>query len=211
MSDFHELDGLIPGEKPERLKDLHARLEGQQLAWLHLTESDGSPLVMGDGGLAVALEFVTGERWIISACAQVPVRYWDFRFLFRLMWRRIPPQKIETPRSRKYFSQGRDAKLPASVHTSRPSAKMAPEDIQKICEGEIIAGLKIREDPSPAGGERSVLEFRSGWRFAMEAGPPPPPLPGELVTPITADMEYALIPPPRGRRIYAMNGGGLRG
>ena len=216
VSQFFDPQPIIPGERPENRNLLTEQLEGQQLVYLHLGEPDGRPLIMPDGGVALAFELRTGERWLVWACAQMPMSKWDPRFRFRLLWRRIPAQRIQTPRSERYFSQGRDSKLPASVHTSRATAGPTGEEMSKILEGEYIAGLRVRPEPSAEGGERSVLEFRSGHRLAMEAGPPPAlALQGDpaapIATPITADMEVTLIPPPRGRRIYAMNGGGLRG
>src|SRR3990167_3179570 len=106
MTDFTEADGLIPGEKRERMQDLAAMLEGQQLAWLHLSEADGTAMVMLDGGLALGLELVSSERWIVWASAQVPVEKLDLRFRYRLLWRRIPPQKIVTTRTERYFRPG---------------------------------------------------------------------------------------------------------
>jgi len=162
---------LLPGEKPEAKTMLQERLEGKIIARLHwFTEP------MPHGGAAFGLELDDYSRLVIMAARpNGPSRY-----LARVLFRFIPPQRIITPRLRRHFTGGRERELGAPL----------PDDVQRRVEGQMIRAVHTIAAPNDSGGEQCEIELRDGTRLKIHALPDARPS-------FTADLWYELVEPPK--------------
>ena len=162
-------------ERPEPRTALQERLEGQQLSRLYYLMEPGPT-----GSYGLALELTTGAKLVVWAG-----RDRNSIFSARLLFRWLEPPLIVLPRMERAFAGGRDG---------TPEAE-APDELQRLLEGEVVTDVRHFHTPTVAGGEQIEFAFKGGRSFHVAALPVEKRLSdGRL---LLADLDWSVEEPER--------------
>lgn len=173
-------DGRV--ECPEPRRRIQERLDGQQIAMLHVIPEPGPT-----GSPVLGVEMTSGARVVIMAGRDRNSRTWNCRLL--LAW--MPAQKVWTPQMARHFGHGR------LIEAGDPP----PEALERWLEGAVVCGIRNIREPTPTGGECLVIELSDGkplslW-LAAEVS---------VQAPFTADLIAQVRRPSTGRRLVQLSG-----